>query len=517
MSESDVAFAARRRLGSTLRGKYRLDRLLGVGGMAVVYAATHRNGREFAVKMLRPEISIDSDVRARFLREGYVANAVKHPGAVAVLDDDIAEDGAAFLVMELIEGQTVEALWQQAGHRLGLDRVLVVGAQLLDVLGAAHARGIVHRDIKPANLFATQDGRVKVLDFGIARLRDAALSATSATQTGMMMGTPAFMAPEQALARSSAIDGRTDLWAVGATLFSLLSGRTVHEAENAQHLLVKAATEPPRPLASVAPEVPPPIAQVVDRALAFDPAARWGEAASMANAWHEAFVRVFSAGAVDAALARGMRSDGFVTMSAPASGEAASAPGSAGTLLAPGPPLGHLGPSTATPFVAPVSRATGGSRRKRRVVVPIVVAGSLALAGGVAFSLRGGVDKGAPTTLPTSEEALARPTLIPSSSPVADPTPPASARAQQTAPPSQATEATGATEAPVPSPSLPPPAPGRSPAAHAPTPPPRPTPGAARPVPAPALAKPPAVTKPDCSPSFVLDADGIKHFKPECF
>src|SRR5580692_8729612 len=118
MSTDPLEERANGRLGTVLRGKYRLDRVLGVGGMAVVYKATHRNQAEFAIKMLHPELSLNQDVRTRFLREGYAANSVKHPGAVRVVDDDIAEDGAAFLVMELLDGEGVEALWERANHRV---------------------------------------------------------------------------------------------------------------------------------------------------------------------------------------------------------------------------------------------------------------------------------------------------------------------------------------------------------------------------------------------------------------
>src|SRR5215831_6057576 len=124
--------------------------------MAVVYAVTHRNNKRFAMKMLHPELSFVEDVRRRFLREGYVANTVEHPGAVAVVDDDVAEDGAAFLVMELLEGSSVEEVWEQNNGKLPADMVLRLGRQTLDVLVAAHAKGIVHRDLKPANLFLTK-------------------------------------------------------------------------------------------------------------------------------------------------------------------------------------------------------------------------------------------------------------------------------------------------------------------------------------------------------------------------
>src|SRR5271165_470369 len=141
---------ARVRVGTVLRGKYRLDRVLGVGGMAVVYKATHRNQAEFAIKMLHPELSFNEDVRTRFLREGYAANSVKHAGAVRVVDDDVAEDGAAFLVMELLDGVACDSLLAQQGGRLPLEAACAIGVELLDVLATAHTNGIVHRDIKPA-------------------------------------------------------------------------------------------------------------------------------------------------------------------------------------------------------------------------------------------------------------------------------------------------------------------------------------------------------------------------------
>jgi len=282
--ETDLELYARRRVGMVLRGKYRLERLLGVGGMAAVYKATHRNQAEFAVKLLHPAYSTREDVRTRFLREGYAANSVKHPGAVAVVDDDTAEDGAAFLVMELLDGEGVESLWARMNGRVSISAAVGIVTQLLDVLEAAHAKGIIHRDIKPANVFVLRDGTVKVLDFGIARARDAIAGSAVQTGTGVLLGTPAFMPPEQAMARASLIDARTDVWAAGATLFTLISGQVVHEGTSAAELMVKAGTAPARPILSVAPGVPPVIAQVIDRALAFEQAARWPSAASMRDA-----------------------------------------------------------------------------------------------------------------------------------------------------------------------------------------------------------------------------------------
>ncbi|MGH7298313.1 MAG: serine/threonine-protein kinase, partial [Polyangiaceae bacterium] len=222
MPEPVVEQRAKARIGTTLNGKYRLDRLLGVGGMASVYAATHRNTKRVAVKVLHTELSVHPGLRTRFMREGYLANTVAHPGAVAVLDDDVAEDGAAFLVMELLEGETLAEAGDRHGGTLPLRAVLAVAYQVLDVLAAASDKNVVHRDIKPPNLFLTRTGHVKVLDFGVARMRQT--GGEVATHSGLAMGTPAFMAPEQALGRSDEIDGLTDLWGLGATMFALLTG-----------------------------------------------------------------------------------------------------------------------------------------------------------------------------------------------------------------------------------------------------------------------------------------------------
>jgi serine/threonine-protein kinase len=305
---------ARGRVGESLRDKWTLERVLGVGGMASVYAAKHRNGLRGAVKMLHPELAATPDVKERFLREGYAANQIAHPGVVRVLDDDVAQDGSVFLVMELLEGQTVDALARtRPGYRLPMDQVLDIADMLLDVLAVAHDRGVIHRDIKPENLFWTTKGELRVLDFGIARLRELAGSA-SATQTGATMGTPAFMPPEQASGQWSFVDGRTDLWAVGATLFTLLTGRFVHEAPTVQLIYAAAMTQQARPIASVDPGVPPSVAAIVDRALAWNRDHRWPDARAMQHA-----VRAARAGSP-------VRAEAVVVPSAPWTAPARSAP-----------------------------------------------------------------------------------------------------------------------------------------------------------------------------------------------
>ena len=303
LSVSDVAQS---RVGTRIKGKWRVDKLLGVGGMGAVYAATHRNGSRVALKILHPQLSMLGDIRARFAREGYVANAVNHPGVVRVLDDDETEDGAAFLVMELLEGETADARARRLGGRLPLEDALTIADGLLDVLAAAHASGIVHRDIKPENVFLTRENVAKVLDFGIARLRavtlgdeldDAGAAAAEGgtqvphlrTRTGVTIGTPAFMPPEQALGRTEEVDALSDLWAVGATLFALLSGRIVHDAKTHMEVVIAAATAQAKSLGAVAPDAPKSLVEVVDRALSFDKGDRWPSARAMQQALRSAF------------------------------------------------------------------------------------------------------------------------------------------------------------------------------------------------------------------------------------
>jgi serine/threonine-protein kinase len=279
---------AQLRLGETLRGKWRLDVLLGIGGMATVYAATHRNGSRAAVKILHPELSLNAQLRGRFLREGYVANAVAHEGAVRVIDDDVAEDGSLFLVTELLDGETLEDRRIRFGGVLPEHEVLLIADQVLDVLAAAHARGIVHRDLKPENVFLTRAGQVKVLDFGIARLRELTTTST-ATRAGMTLGTPAYMSPEQARGLWDEVESRSDIWACGATMFHLLSGRYVHEGRTPNEQLLSAMTKDAAPCSSVSPRVGPAVGTVVDRALAFDRGQRWPDARTMQRAVRNAY------------------------------------------------------------------------------------------------------------------------------------------------------------------------------------------------------------------------------------
>jgi serine/threonine-protein kinase len=498
MSEdAELRARSNARVGMTLRGKYRLDRVLGVGGMAAVYAATHRNQKQFAVKMLHPELSLREDIRTRFIREGYAANSLKHAGAVAVLDDDVAEDGSAFLVMELLEGAEVEALWRSAAP-VPLGASLAVIDQLLDVLVAAHSKGVVHRDIKPANLFLSRDGTLKVLDFGIARLRDAA-GGDHATHTGMLLGTPAFMAPEQALGQSSDIDGQTDIWAAGATLFTLLTDRPVHEAVNAQQIMIKAATTPPRSLASVA-RVHPAIVAVVDRAIAFRKADRWPTAAAMRDALRKAYVAVFGEEISRSQLAHLFQgTDG--TLADTTAVSRAGAPvvtGGAASLPS------HTGQPVSRSAALPVVTAAG-ARRQRPWLLGAVGVGALGLAVLAGFELRGHASGSDSAPSASSAEATPLAPVVDRPSREPDPVPPAAVLAPSAALSLSAQPPQPSAQAPAPAP------PQRTQvsagpatvASHATT--------GVRSGPSTAPG-----TKVNCNPPYVIDAAGHRNYKPEC-
>ncbi len=266
-SPGDEKTRARARIGMTINNKWRLDSLLGVGGMASVYAATHRNGSRAALKILHTEFARDLGIRDRFLREGYVANKVEHRGRVAIQDDDITEQDEPFLVMELLEGETAQQLWKRRNRKVPPAEALWVAAEVLDTLEGFHVLGIVHRDIKPANIFVTRESVVKVLDFGVARMREA---GGEHTRAGTALGTPSFMAPEQAMGLADGVDGRADIFSVGAMLYAMLSGQRLHQGRTDNEAFILAATTPTPSLARVAPDLPVEVISLVDKALAWD-------------------------------------------------------------------------------------------------------------------------------------------------------------------------------------------------------------------------------------------------------
>ncbi|MBK6517074.1 MAG: serine/threonine protein kinase [Polyangiaceae bacterium] len=276
--------------GTLFDGKWRVEHVLGEGGMGAVYAATHvRNGARVAIKVLHADVARDAGQRERFLQEGYAANRVGHPGVVRVLDDGTTPEGATFLVMERLDGRSLEALAEERGGLLPLDEVIRVSLRWLEVMAAAHGQGIVHRDLKPENVFVCTDGTIKVLDFGLARVKEV-VSQKRLTTTGVPLGTPAFMPPEQALAHWDEVDTRSDVYSLGASMFTLLTGQLVHDGRTVPELLVAVSTRQARPIRSLSPSVPAALAVVIDRALSHSPAHRYRDAAEMSAALRAALV-----------------------------------------------------------------------------------------------------------------------------------------------------------------------------------------------------------------------------------
>ena len=269
---------AERRVGTVIRDKWTLVRLLGIGGMAAVYVGVHRIGRRDALKILHHEAAKSTEVCLRFEREAQAVNRFRHPGAVEIRDIDVTEDGAPFLVMELLVGESLGERTSRLG-RLAVDEVMAYTEQVLDALAAAHEQGIIHRDIKPANLFLTGEGHIKVLDFGLARIHEGGLIDGLYTKEGATLGTTPYMPPEQA--RGKPIDARADVFSVGATMFRMITGRYLHDAHAAFDLLMRQAREPAPPIAKYAPDLPPDVGMIIDRALSFARDDRYPDAHSM--------------------------------------------------------------------------------------------------------------------------------------------------------------------------------------------------------------------------------------------
>ena len=260
--------------------QYLVDREIGRGGMAVVYrAADLRLHRSVAIKVLPPELAFNADVRERFLREAQTAAQLSHPGIVPIYTVDEAQ-GLVYFVMALVEGESLaERLARDTRLPVEEARQILVG--VADALAYAGAHGVVHRDVKPDNIMLDRrTGRPMVTDFGIAR---AAAGDTRLTVTGIAIGTPAYMSPEQALGERE-LDARSDVYSLGVIGYQMLAGETPFKASNTPAMLVKHVSETPRPLLSLRPDVPPSLAYAISRALAKKPDERWADAGAFRDA-----------------------------------------------------------------------------------------------------------------------------------------------------------------------------------------------------------------------------------------
>ena len=264
--------------GQTIAGKYRLNRILGSGGMASVWSATNVfTEREFAIKFMLPQIARTPEAARRFLLEAKVSGRINHPNIIEVIDVGQAEDGSLFLVMELLNGVSLEAAVRRQKPPMLVHEFFATMREVADALAAAHRNGVVHRDLKPTNVFLhkDRDGRVvpKVLDFGVSKVLEEGNDAL--TVVGTILGSPLYMSPEQAMG-AEGIDGRTDIFAFGAILFEALCGTRAYDAPNFNALIVAIATTQPKSIDEVAPHLPESQRSLVRECLVTDKAKRLG-------------------------------------------------------------------------------------------------------------------------------------------------------------------------------------------------------------------------------------------------
>lgn len=257
-------------------GKYKIQELVGEGAMGTVYRATDSVlGRTVAVKVMNASIARQQDHRNRFLREAQAAGSLQHPNVVTIYD--LGElDGHLFIAMEFVHGTDLEKLMTGA-EPLKLQSKLDIIVDVLMGLSYAHKHGIIHRDIKPANIRVTEDGHAKIMDFGVAHLQSSDM-----TRTGLVVGTPSYMAPEQVMG-GKAVPG-TDIFAVGAVLYHLLTGSKPFEGPTLQSLFYRIVTDMPRPLDEVRPGLPQALNAIVQKSMAKEPPQRFESALDMANA-----------------------------------------------------------------------------------------------------------------------------------------------------------------------------------------------------------------------------------------
>jgi eukaryotic-like serine/threonine-protein kinase len=264
-------------IGTVIDDRYRVLELIGEGGMGRVYLAEHVEiGKRVAVKILHPVYGRMPDLVERFRREARAASRIGHPHIVDVTDSGTTEDDSVYFVMEYLEGVELAHVIEREGA-LDLSRALQIATQICRALAAAHAVGVIHRDLKPENVFLTaREGSsdfVKVLDFGIAKSAETEQARTDRlTHPGMAMGTPEYMAPEQAAGRPA--DARTDVYAVGAILYEMLTGTAPYSGENFMEILTKKATQEPPPVSELRPGLPEAVVDLVERAMARRPRER---------------------------------------------------------------------------------------------------------------------------------------------------------------------------------------------------------------------------------------------------
>lgn len=431
---------------------YEIVSLLGEGGMGMVYLARHPYmGRRAAVKVLRPELLHDKLLVARFMEEARATNAIQHPNIIDIIDVGILpETQTPYLMMEFLDGESL-ASRLQASRPLSVRETVDIACQTASALSAAHACQIIHRDLKPDNLFLIPDEslplktRVKVLDFGIAKLRGDMRARSAQTKSGVLMGTPFYMSPEQCRGFAVGVDHRSDIYSLGVIVYEMLCGHVPFVSDGVGDLLVRHITEPPAPLRSHVPTIPEAIERVVLRALAKNPGERYESMTAFSRALSdgEASIETQSSAGPDAsnlALALARTDAGASPMSVQfagveqiASEKAKSAAGLPSWVSTPN----ARSMQTTLSSMAGQVHSSGVSRYldKRRLVLAATLVGVLALGAAVAILLVR--PKSLPATrpvAPTSPTAVLSPPM-----PTAAPAPPLSGspKLEPSSPPSE--------------------------------------------------------------------------------
>jgi hypothetical protein len=429
--------------GQILAGKYRIERVLGQGGMGMVVAAHHIHlDEKVAIKFLLPDAVTSAEIVGRFVREARAAVRIKSEHVARVSDVGTLEGGEPYMVMEYLEGSDLAAWVEQRGA-LPVEQAVEFVLQASEAIAEAHALGIVHRDLKPANLFVVRraDGllSIKVLDFGISKVSALSGSGVDAnmTRTSAVLGSPLYMPPEQMVA-SRNVDARSDIWALGVILYELLAGTAPFSGETLPEVCVKIATEPPPPIRGLRPDVPPALEAVILRCLEKDRARRYLNIADLAHAL------------IDFGPQRARASVERITRTIQASGLSATVlaapPGSEATSRATQAVTAGAGAGTAAQW----GRTTAGQNKKTRTVV-LIGALVVVVLGALAFGLTRGQSSAAVREASSAAALAAPPSAIaaPSVSIVASGIEPTIAPAPQLAVAPPASAAPAAKDSPL--------------------------------------------------------------------